>query len=136
MTDKPSGPFTIGVLSKAVGIKVETIRYYEKIGLIDTPRRTAGGNRVYGPEDVRRLRFIRRARELGFALGDIRELLALAQRNDPGCARTREISEAHLQNIREKIESLRKLERSLDTMTRACTPGKQDICPILVALEA
>jgi len=126
----------IGALSRAVDVKIETIRYYEKIGLIEPPPRSAGGNRIYGADDVRRLRFVRRCRELGFALEDIRELLTLAQRNDPSCERTREISETHLRNVRAKIASLKKLERSLGSMTRACSPGNQDTCPILAALEA
>lgn len=136
MPNEGHGKLSIGALSGAVGIKVETIRYYEKTGLIEPPHRTAGGNRVYGREDVRLLSFIRRARELGFPLKDIRELLHLAQLNDPDCARTKEITEIHLVNVRRKISSLKKLERSLNEMAKACTPKEQDACPILAALEA
>lgn len=126
----------IGALSRAVDVKIETIRYYEKIGLIESPPRSAGGNRIYGTDDIHRLRFVRRCRELGFALDDIRELLSLAEANDPGCTRTKEITETHLRNVRDKLSSLRRLERSLKTMTEACAPGHQRSCPIIEALES
>lgn len=134
-TDKGNAPLSIGGLARETGVKVETIRYYERIGLIDAAARTPGGNRVYDRADVRRLGFIRRSRELGFPLEDIRALIELAENQDSDCGSTREVTMRHLENVRGKIASLRRLERTLRELTQACSPGNQTSCPILDSLN-
>jgi MerR family mercuric resistance operon transcriptional regulator len=126
----------IGALSARTGVNIETIRYYERIGLLPVPPRTEGRHRVYDQNHVRRLTFVRRSRELGFALGDIRTLIALADRGETACAETREMTLRHLDDVRGKIASLKKLQRALSEMTDACRPGRQRSCPILDALSA
>jgi MerR family mercuric resistance operon transcriptional regulator len=126
----------IGELSTRTGVNIETIRYYERIGLIPAPPRKNGRRRIYDESHVRRLRFVRRSRGLGFALDDIRTLLALADRGEQACSETKEMTVRHLADVRGKIASLRKLERALREMTDACRPGRQSSCPILDALSA
>jgi MerR family mercuric resistance operon transcriptional regulator len=126
----------IGEISTRTGVNIETIRYYERIGLIPAPPRKNGRRRIYDESHVRRLRFVRRSRGLGFALDDIRTLLALADRGEQACSETKEMTVRHLADVRGKIASLRKLERALREMTDACRPGRQSSCPILDALSA
>lgn len=123
----------IGAVAVETGVKVETIRYYERVGLLSAPRRTAGGHRAYDDEHVQRLSFIRRSRDLGFSLDDTRALLELAvARRD--CA-AKELTLRHLAKVRGKIASLKKLERGLKQMATACKPGEQHGCPIFDALS-
>jgi len=136
LTKSRAAPLLIGEFSLRTGVNVETIRYYERIGLLPAPPRTNGRHRVYDQSHVRRLRFVRRSRELGFALDDIRTLLALADRGEEACATTKEMTLHHLGDVRGKIASLKKLERALREMTEACRPGRQSSCPILDALSA
>src|SRR5260221_9261968 len=103
----------IGELSRATGVNVETIRYYEKIKMLPAPLRTEGGHRVYGPKETRMLGFIRRGRELGFTLDEIRALLDLGGPGKASCAEVGEIRNHHLEDIRAKINDLQKLERLL-----------------------
>lgn len=126
--------FAIGALAAETGVNVETIRYYERIGLLPKPPRTEGGRRVYDRTDVRRLGFVRRARELGFAIDDIRGLQLLAE-SSSDCAATRSITLKHLDEVQGKIASLRRLERALTRMADACQPGRQVSCPIIEALS-
>lgn len=126
----------IGSVSELTSVNIETIRYYERVGLLPRPRRTEGRQRVYTEGDVNRLNFIRRGRELGFSLEDIRMLLALAERGVVACQETKDMTTRHLANVRAKIRSLSKLERALKEMTNACQPGRQSSCPILDALRA
>ena len=126
--------FSIGRLSKHTGCNVETIRYYEKIGLLAAPPRTAGGHRIYGGEHARRLGFIRRSRELGFSLDEIRALLGLADGGDYNCGKVKEITVHHLQSVKDKIRDLRKLERTLTTISNECEGGIAPHCPIIEAL--
>jgi MerR family transcriptional regulator, mercuric resistance operon regulatory protein len=100
----------IGELSRLTGVNIETIRYYEKIKMLRTPPRTEGGRRIYGPSETRVLAFIRRARELGFRLDDIRTLLALGAPARASCADVRRVAAHLLDDIRAKITDLRKLE--------------------------
>src|SRR5262249_17189465 len=104
---------TIAALAKASGVHLETVRYYERIGLMPKPERTARGYRNYGEEDVRRLSFIRRAREIGFSIGEIKELLVLAEPGRAPCAEVQTLTSAHLAEVRTKIADLRKLEAIL-----------------------
>src|ERR1700736_4493761 len=102
----------IGELSKQSGVNIETIRYYERIKMLAPPPRTASGRRVYDSTDLRILVFIRRARELGFSLDEIRALLRLRGPDKASCREVREIAARHLENIRAKLSDLKKLERS------------------------
>ncbi len=126
--------FGIGRLSRHTGCNIETIRYYEKIGLLPAPPRTAGGHRLYGNEHARRLRFIRRGRELGFSLDDVRALLGLADGDECNCGRVKEITLHHLDSVKDKIRDLRQLERTLAKISDDCEGGIAPSCPIIEAL--
>jgi MerR family mercuric resistance operon transcriptional regulator len=136
LTRPRAAPLLIGEFSLKTGVNVETIRYYERIGLLPAPPRTSGHHRVYDESHVRRLRFVRRGRKLGFVLDDIRTLLALAERSGEACAETKDMTLRHLGDVRGRIASLKRLERALKEMTSACHPGQQRSCPILDALSA
>ena len=125
----------IGELSRLTGVNIETIRYYEKIKMLRTPPRTEGGRRVYGPTETRVLAFIRRARELGFRLDDIRALLALGAPATASCADVREIAAHHLDDIRSKIADLRKLERLLAKTIAQCSDNRVPHCPVVDILD-
>lgn len=132
--DKLAG-IPIGELSRLTEVNIETIRYYEKIKMLGTPVRTEGGRRVYGSTDTRVLAFIRRARELGFRLDDIRTLLALGAPTKASCADVREIAAHHLDDIRIKISDLRKLERLLAKTIAQCSGRRVPDCPIVDILD-
>lgn len=134
-TKARAAPLTIGTLSDRTGVNIETIRYYERIGLLPAPPRTRGKHRAYDDWHLRRLAFIRRGRELGFSLDDIRTLLALAERGEAACGATRGLALRHLTDIQGKIASLEKLAHALKEMTRACKPGAQRSCPIIDAMS-
>ena len=122
---------TIGGLALAAGVNLETLRYYERIGLMPSPGRTRAGHRAYEPEHVRRLAFIRRARELGFSIEDIRALLALAEPADGSCMQVRNIAQAHLDEVRAKLADLAKLERILADTVSKCSGEPAPRCPVL-----
>ena len=125
----------IGELSRRTGVNIETIRYYEKIKMLPPPGRTAGGHRVYGPQEARVLAFIRRGRELGFALDEIRALLDLGGPGKASCAEVRAIAQRHLDDIRAKINDLTKLERLLGRTVARCSGKKVPDCPVLDVLD-
>ncbi|GAB4144128.1 MAG: helix-turn-helix domain-containing protein [Sphingomonadales bacterium] len=127
--------FSIGVLSKSTSVNVETIRYYERIGLTPRPPRTAAGQRVYGEADRKRLDFVRRCRELGFSLEDIRALLDLAEREDRTCRDVKEKTVTHLLAIRRKIADLKRMEAVLKDLATSCDGGNDADCPILETLS-
>src|SRR5262245_56218644 len=112
---------TIGKLSELTGVNIETIRYYERTKVLPAPPRTGGGRRVYQPSDVRTLAFLRRSRELGFSLDDIRALLRLGGPARASCSEVRTIASHHLDDIRGKIADLRRLERLLAKTVAQCT---------------
>ena len=130
----------IGALARMTGVNIETIRYYEKIELMRKPPRTRGGHRSYGPEHVERLRFIRRARTLGFGIEGIRALLTLSGGAADNCAQAREIAAAHLADVRAKLSDLVKLEAVLaNTIAQCdaqCCKGTAPACPVLEVLES
>lgn len=125
----------IGKLSKRSGVNIETIRYYERAKLLSPPPRTASGHRVYGLTDIRILVFIRRSRELGFSLDDIRALLRLGGPGKATCREVREIAAHHLDDIRTKLRDLKKLERLLATTVSRCTGRTVPGCPVLGILD-
>lgn len=125
----------IGELSRRTGCNIETIRYYERIGLMPAPPRR-GRYRSYGGEDVGRLGFVRRARELGFTLDEVRALLGLAAGGQASCAEVRDLAASHLQDIRARIADLNRLERVLADSVHACDAGQDRGCPLIQALYA
>ncbi|MBS0546185.1 MAG: helix-turn-helix domain-containing protein [Proteobacteria bacterium] len=127
-------PFPIGVLSERSGVNIETIRYYERVGLLPKPARSGGGYRLYQSGDSDRLSFIRRARDLGFSLDEIRRLLDLADQKSRSCRRVHEIAVEHLAEVHAKIGDLRRMERVLATMVRACAQETMPACPLLETL--
>lgn len=127
---------TIGRLAIAARVNLETIRYYERIGLMPPPDRTAGGHRSYAPEHRARLAFIRRGRELGFSLDDIRALLALAKPDRQSCTEVRAIASEHLRDVHAKIDDLSRLAAILDEAVRRCGDGDVSECPVIDVLGA
>lgn len=125
---------SIGALSKHSGVNIETIRYYEKIGVMPKPNRTAGGYRVYGSAHAKRLHFVRRGRELGFSLDKLRGLLRLVDSHAYTCAEVHALTIEHLQDIRRKIADLRRLERVMASMAAQCTDDQVPECPVIDAL--
>ncbi|GIX11806.1 helix-turn-helix domain-containing protein [Elioraea sp.] len=123
-------------LARRTGCNLETIRYYEKIGMMPDPPRTASGYRVYDEGHVSRLRFILRARELGFSIEEIRGLLALVDGGTQTCAEVKERTERHLADVRAKIADLRRIERVLAATAAKCTGNEVPDCPVLDALTA
>jgi Hg(II)-responsive transcriptional regulator len=124
-----------GQLARRAGVGVETVRFYEREGLLAEPGRKASGYRQYEEESVTRLRFIRRAKELGFTLKDIKELLSL--RHGPGapCASVRAKAEAKIEAIELKIRTLRRMKQALARLTAACGERGGAECPILETLD-
>ena len=130
------GHITIGRLASATGIMVETVRYYEKAGLIAAPSRTTGNYRSYREEDVARLRFIRRTRDLGFSLVEIRRMLDLAAQRDRDCSSVDALASTHLVEVDRKIADLQALRRELATVISSCAGGTVAQCRILDAFAA
>ena len=130
-----SGDTTIGQASAETGVHPETIRYYERIGLVPRPPRSAGGRRIYDQWHVARLRFVRRSRELGFTLDEVRLLLALTAGNNRSCPEARAIAAEHLARIRTKITDLTRLEETLEAHIARCDRETAPACPIIEALS-
>ena len=125
---------TIRPLSEKTGCNIETIRYYERIGMMPKPPRTAGGHRVYREEHLKRLTFIRRSRELGFTLDQVRNLLLLVDGDDFTCDEVKTMTLEHADNVHRKINDLKKLERVLKDMVSQCDRGDVPDCPVIDAL--
>ncbi len=125
---------SIGALSKRTGCNVETIRFYERIGIMPKPARTQGGHRVYTQDHLKRLTFVRRSRELGFTLDQVRNLLSLVDSDDYTCDEVKEMTLEHMGDVRHKIADLRKLERVLNDMVSQCDRGAVPDCPVVDAL--
>jgi len=126
---------SIGALSQKTGVKVPTIRYYEQIGLIDEPSRTAGNQRRYSDADAQRLRFIRHARELGLPLEAIRDLIALSGAPERSCAQADRVVEEQLAALRLRIDRLQRLERELARISEGCQAESVRDCYVLQALS-
>ena len=123
-----------GTLAKQSGVNGETIRYYEKIGLMPDPGRSSGGHRIYEQPHLKRLSFIRRTRELGFTLKEVRGLLGLVDGGDYTCAEVRDRTLSHLDDVAQKIRDLQKMQRTLKSMAAKCDGGLVPDCPIVDAL--
>lgn len=125
---------TIGELGKATGTRIETVRYYERIGLLPKPERTSANYRIYGDAELSRLSFIRRARDLGFSLDQVRALLALSDDRQRDCATVDRIATEHLHKIESKIADLKALRRELRATIASCDGGTVATCRIIEAL--
>ena len=128
-------PMTIGRLSKAAGVKVTTIRYYESIGLMGTPDRSDSGQRQYDGDAVQRLSFIRHARDLGFPMEAIRDLIELQTEPDHDCAAVDAIARHQLADVRKRLNQLEALEAELKRMIASCEGGKVGTCQVMAALN-
>jgi MerR family mercuric resistance operon transcriptional regulator len=129
MSDRP---LTINVTAKKAGVGIETIRYYQRIGLIDQPEKPLSGYRVYSEDTISRLRFIQRAKELGFSLAEISRLLALG---DGSCLETKELAAHKLEIIKSKLQDLQSMASTLEKLIQSCesNPDYQG-CPIITAI--
>lgn len=128
---------TIGQMARSAGASVETIRFYEREGLLEHPARSASGYRNYPPEAVARLRMIRQAKELGFSLNEIKELLALRVAPGKSCSDVRARAERKIADIDQRIAALKRMKAALARLAAACAGrGPTSECPILEALES
>lgn len=127
---------TIGKVAKGAGLGIETVRFYEKEGLIEPPERTASNYRIYSSQAIVRLRFIKRAKTLGFTLKEIKELLSLRHNPSANKSDVKKQVEAKIDDIKQKISDLKKIQKTLETLDECCNgKGPTDDCPILKALE-
>ncbi len=127
---------TRGQLAKKAGVNPETIRYYERMGLLPEAIRTKSGYRLFSEEDVKRIRFIKKAKELGFSLKEIKELLALRFETKGECREVKKLAEEKLMDIQKRIEDLEKIKSTLEYLIEQC-PEKGSIleCPIITSIE-
>jgi len=132
-TQEPK-PFNIGSVAEATGLPAKTIRYYESIGLVEPPRRTNGNYRLYGERDVATLRFIERARRLGFSLKEVEELLTLWRDRQRASADVRRLAEAQIRRIDARLSELEDMRRSLQHLMDRCHGDERPDCPILEEL--
>lgn len=127
---------TIGQVARRTGLGIETIRFYERKGLIEEPPRKESGYRQYETAVLDRLAFIRHAKELGFSLGEIQELLSLRHRDDASSRDIKKIAAARLNDIEQKVKALKRMQRALKKLVEQCPgQGSLDDCPILDALD-
>ncbi len=125
-------PLTIGLVADTADVNIETVRYYQRLGIIDEPAKPITGYRIYPAETVDRIRFIKRAQQLGFSLREIAELLQLG---DGNCADVRHRAEEKQAHIKQQIKDLKKLNKTLDTLIKACHSGdNNNHCPIVETL--
>jgi len=127
--------YSIGALAEATDTKVETVRYYERIGLLPEPGRTSGNYRSYSDQHLSRLSFIRRARDLGFTLDQVRALLGLADNKDRDCCGVDAMAQQHLEEVDRKIADLKALRRELNDLIGQCKRGTIADCRIINALS-
>ena len=136
IADARAENLSIGELSRRTGVHIETIRYYEKVKMLPPPPRTEGGWRVYGSSQTRSLTFIRRARELGFTLDEIRTLLDLSEPGRASCAEVQKLTTIHLDEVRAKIADLHRLEAILAGALERCLVEPAPACPVLDMLAS
>lgn len=125
--------FTIGKASEQSGVNIETIRYYEREGVVPKPGRSAGGRRLYSSDEIAKLRFVRRCRDLGFPISIIQTFLSLTAQSDRSCSEVKTIAENHLGEIDAKIENLVRLREALLSLSKNCDDGTA-ACPMLATL--
>lgn len=126
---------TIGVVAGQFGCSIETIRYYEKKGLLAPPPRSAGGHRLYNTDHIEQLTFIRRSRELGFSMSEIRQLHSIVDKMEVSCEKVKGIADKHLEDIAAKIADLVKMQSVLSKLSTQCSGQDVPDCPIMSALQ-
>jgi MerR family mercuric resistance operon transcriptional regulator len=124
---------TIGALAKAAEVHVETVRYYQRRGLLDQPKRHLGSVRRYGETAVKRLRFVRRAQELGFSLEEIKTLVRLGE--TPNCRGARDLAARKLELVNHRLADLRRMQSALQGLVAQCAQGRKRSCPIIDGLS-
>ena len=124
----------IGEISRRTGVNIETIRYYERIEVMPRPKRSEGGHRLYNESQLNRLAFIKRSRELGFTLKEVRALLTLIDSGKMTCSEVHALTIEHLKQVKSKIDDLRKLEHALKNLAAQCSLGDVSDCPIVETL--
>ena len=134
MVPMPINVIPIGELSRRTGCNIETIRYYERIGLLPTPSRR-GRYRTYAAADIARLGFVRRSRELGFTIKEVQALLALEVDGLTSCGEARTLAATHLNDVRRRIDDLHRMEQVLAEAVQACDRGDTAGCPLIAALS-
>ncbi|MEP3274785.1 MAG: helix-turn-helix domain-containing protein [Stappiaceae bacterium] len=125
--------FSIGIAAERSGVMIETIRYYEREGIVPKPGRSTSGRRIYTDDEIARLRFVKRCRDLGFAIPDAKSLLGLTDGSQDRCSSARTIAEKHLQSVQKKIRDLMQMEQSLADLVTRCSDDDED-CPIISEL--
>ncbi|MGE3680197.1 MAG: heavy metal-responsive transcriptional regulator [Bdellovibrionales bacterium] len=136
MRNGASKTLTIGQLAKAAGVNVQTVRFYEREGILKPQTRLDSGYRVYNEDSLKRLHFIRQAKDLGFSLGEIQGLLSLRVRSVDRCNQVRSKAEQKLKDVQQKITHLKKLERTLKNLVSDCENRVvSDCCPIIEKME-
>jgi Cu(I)-responsive transcriptional regulator len=131
-----AGLYNIGTAAERSGVSAKMIRHYESLGLLRKPKRTASGYRVYDDKDVHSLRFIRRARDLGFSMREVARLLGLWQDRRRASAEVRKVAQAHIAELETKIQELQSMRRTLEALVRDCHGDSRPDCPILDDLAA
>jgi DNA-binding transcriptional MerR regulator len=126
--------YSIGDVSKKVGIKIPTLRYYEQAGLIPEPDRSVGKQRRYSDSDLERLAFVKHARQLGFSLAAIASLIALSENTEEDCNKIHELADTHLTTVRAKLKLLKDLEQELQRIVIGCNSGQVEACYIIQSL--
>lgn len=121
-------------LAEKSGVNLETIRYYETIALLPEPNRSPAGHRLYGEADLRRLSFVKRCRELGYTLDDVRNLLDLVDNRSYTCDQVHDLTLEHLKEVKGKIRDLKKIAKSLSDMAKQCDGGTTPACPVIEVL--
>jgi Hg(II)-responsive transcriptional regulator len=129
------GTLKTGEVAAKAGVNVQTLRYYERRGLLREPGRRPSGYRAYSPDAVRIIRFIKRGQELGFTLAEIEELLRLRSDKQSACSEVRAAAEAKIRDIEERIRHLRAMRHALNELISSCAEGSPRSCPILEALD-
>lgn len=129
-------PLMIGDLAAATGTKVNTIRFYEEIGLMPKAARTESGRRTYGEPDLQRLAFIRHGRSMGFSIDEIRSMLRLSDNPDRDCADAAAIARGHLRDVEERIRQLKRLRAELKKISDSCDGGRAAECSVIEAIAA
>jgi MerR family mercuric resistance operon transcriptional regulator len=126
---------TIGKVAQQTQCNIETIRYYERESLLPAPQRTPGGHRLYNESMIKRLVFIRRSRELGFSMAEVRQLLSVVDGDVVSCEKVKGIAENHLHDIKTRIADLRKMQRILGELSQQCSGENVPECPIIEVLQ-
>lgn len=128
--------YAIGEMSRKTGVNIETIRYYERSDLLPKPDRTPGGHRQYNHDQLKHLTFIKRCRELGFSIAEIRSLLEMVDGKEFTCSEVHGMTISHLTNVKKKIVDLKRMETTLKDMAAECSSGDVPNCPIIDTLFA